>query len=160
MEAQLQEVLQIHSGEDEVEEKLHRLTVETSDLKVQLAEAEGEKLEAVRRLEAVQREKREMEQWIAELEKKGIAPVSLFCAVLLQLYTYCDFANIHVHVLSMTFTSWHVCEHFLQGDQSIALACLQIRSYVHLPSLQDNDRNLADVSLLIRTLFGAPRCPD
>ena len=72
LEAQLQEVLQqqSHTRADEVEEKLHRLTVETSDLRVQLAGAEGEKLEAVRRLEGVQREKREMEQWIAELEKK------------------------------------------------------------------------------------------
>ena len=85
LEAQLQEVLQTHTRVDEVEEKLHRLTVETSDLRVQLAEAEGEKLEAVRRLEGVRREKREMEQWIAKLEKKGTAPVSLFCAVLLQL---------------------------------------------------------------------------
>ena len=86
LETQLQEVLHTHSREDEVEEKLHRLTVETSNLRMQLAEAEGEKLEAVRRLEGVQREKREMEQWIAELEKKRIALVSLFCAVLLELY--------------------------------------------------------------------------
>ena len=94
LEAQLQEVLQTHSGEDEVEGKLHRLTVETSDLRLQLAEAEGEKLEAVRRLESVQKEKREMEQWIAELkaelkvEWKARRPVCLLVyAVLLELYT-------------------------------------------------------------------------
>ena len=92
LEAQLQAVLQqqAQTSKDEVEEELHRLTVETSDLRVQLAEAEGEKLEAVRRLEGARREKREMEQWIAELKAKvSWRVMEILCIAIDQLSLHC-----------------------------------------------------------------------
>ena len=60
--------------QSEEEEELHRLTVETSELRAKLVEAEDEKQEGKRRLEATHRQIEFFQQLIAELrEKKNAA---------------------------------------------------------------------------------------
>ena len=54
----------------ELEEQLHQLTVETSELRVKLVEAEDEKQEAVSRLESYGRKAEHLQQVIADLENK------------------------------------------------------------------------------------------
>ena len=67
-------VSRCQSEEEEEEEELHRLTVETSELRAKLAESEDEKQEGKRRLEATHRQMESFQQLIAELrEKKNAA---------------------------------------------------------------------------------------
>ena len=56
--------------QSEEEEELHRLTVETSELRAKLVEAEDEKQEGKRRLEATHRQIEFFQQLIAELREK------------------------------------------------------------------------------------------
>ena len=73
LQAQLQGVSRCQSEEEE-EEELHRLTVKTSELRAKLLEAEDEKQEGKRRLEATHRQMESFQQLIAELrEKKNAA---------------------------------------------------------------------------------------
>ena len=70
LQARLQGVSRCQSEEEE----LHRLTVETSELRAKLVEAEDEKQEGKRRLEATHRQMESFQQLIAELrEKKNAA---------------------------------------------------------------------------------------
>ena len=72
LQARLQGVSRCQSEEEE--EELHRLTVETSELRAKLVEAEDEKQEGKRRLEATHRQMDSFQQLIAELrEKKNAA---------------------------------------------------------------------------------------
>ena len=60
--------------EEEKEEELHRLTVETSELRAKLVEAENEKQEVERQLEATHRKIESFQELVAELrEKKNAA---------------------------------------------------------------------------------------
>ena len=60
--------------EEEKEEELHRLTVETSELRSKLVEAENEKQEVERQLEATHRKIESFQELVAELrEKKNAA---------------------------------------------------------------------------------------
>ena len=69
LQARLQGVSRCQSEEEE-----HRLTVETSELRAKLVEAEDEKQEGKRRLEATHRQMESFQQLIAELrEKKNAA---------------------------------------------------------------------------------------
>ena len=73
LQARLQGVSRCQSEEEE-EEELHRLTVETSELRAKLVEAEDEIQEGKRRLEATHRQIESFQQLIAELrEKKNAA---------------------------------------------------------------------------------------
>ena len=61
-------------SDEEEQEELHRLTVETSELRAKLIEAENEKQEAERRLEVTHRKIESFQELIAELrEKKNAA---------------------------------------------------------------------------------------
>ena len=72
LQARLQGVSRCQS--DEEEEELHRLIVETSELRAKLVEAEDEKQEGKRQLEATHRQIESFQQLIAELrEKKNAA---------------------------------------------------------------------------------------
>jgi len=60
--------------EEEKEEELHRLTVETSELRAKFVEAENEKQEVERQLEATHRKIESFQELVAELrEKKNAA---------------------------------------------------------------------------------------
>ena len=73
LQVRLQGVSRCQSEEEE-EEELHRLTVETSELRAKLVEAEDGKQEGKRRLEATHRQVESRQQLIAELrEKKNAA---------------------------------------------------------------------------------------
>ena len=54
----------------ELEEQLHQLTVETSEMRVKLVEAEDKKQEAVSQLESYGRKAEHLQQVIADLENK------------------------------------------------------------------------------------------
>ena len=72
LQTQLWEVCRCQLEEEE--EELHRLTVETSELRAKLVEAEDEKKEVERWLDATQRQMESFQQLIAELrEKKNAA---------------------------------------------------------------------------------------
>ena len=72
LQTQLWEVCRCQLEEEEGE--LHRLTVETSELRAKLVEAEDEKKEVERWLDATQRQMESFQQLIAELrEKKNAA---------------------------------------------------------------------------------------
>ena len=58
------------SDEEEEEEELHRLTVETSELRAKLVEAENEKQEVERRLEATHRKTESFQELEPELREK------------------------------------------------------------------------------------------
>ena len=81
LQARLQGVSRCQSEEEE--EELHRLTVETSELRAKLVEDEDEKQEGKRQLEATHRQMESFQQLIAELrEKKNAASqVVLECCV-------------------------------------------------------------------------------
>ena len=60
--------------DEEKEEELHRLTVETSELRAKLIKAENEKHEVERRLEATHRKTESFQELVAEFrEKKNAA---------------------------------------------------------------------------------------
>ena len=58
---------------DEKEEELHRLTVETSELRAKLVEAENEKQEVERQLEATHKKIESFQELVAELKEKKSA---------------------------------------------------------------------------------------
>ena len=68
LQARLQGVSRCQSEEEE--EELHRLTVETSELRAKLVEAEDEKQKGKRRLEATHQQMESFQQLIAELREK------------------------------------------------------------------------------------------
>ena len=73
LQTRLHGVNRCQSNEEE-EEELHRLTVETSELKAKLVEAENEKQEVKRQLEATHRKTESFKELVAELrEKKNAA---------------------------------------------------------------------------------------
>ena len=75
LQARLQGVSRCQSEEEE--EELHRLIVETSELRAKLVEAEDEKQEGKRRLEAAHRQMESFQRLIAELrEKKDVCVTS------------------------------------------------------------------------------------
>ena len=75
LETQLQTVSKYPpEEEEEEEEEVHRLVVETSELRAKLVEAEGEKWERERQLVAAHQKMELLQQLIAELrEKKSTA---------------------------------------------------------------------------------------
>ena len=72
LQAQLQTVGKYPSEEDE-EEEVYRLMVETSELRAKLVEAEDEKQEGKRQLEAIHRQREHLQQLIADLREKKCA---------------------------------------------------------------------------------------
>ena len=66
---------------EEKEEEVHRLMVETSELRVKLVEVEGEKWAGERQLEAVHRQKEHLQQLIADLREKKSAASKVDCCV-------------------------------------------------------------------------------
>ena len=71
LQARLQGVSRYRSEEEE--EELHRLMVETSELRAKLVEAEDEKQEGKRWLEATHQQMESFQQLIAELREKKFA---------------------------------------------------------------------------------------
>lgn len=79
LQSQLHKVKKCQPEEDE-EGNLHRLMVETSELRVKLLEAEHEKQEGERRLEAIHQQMESFQQLIAELrENKNDVPQVASC---------------------------------------------------------------------------------
>ena len=80
LEAQLQEVCKYSKEE---EEKVHRLTVETSELRAKLVEAERQKQEVEKQLEAAYHQMELLQHLIAELKerKKKCAASQVDCCV-------------------------------------------------------------------------------
>ena len=87
LQARLQGVSRCQSEEEE--EELHRLTVETSELKAKLVEAEDEKQEGKRQLEAIHRQIESFQQLIAELREKKNAASQVQCFVMYQSKSLC-----------------------------------------------------------------------
>ena len=78
----LQTDLQIvgkYPSEEEEEEEVYRLMVETSELRAKLVEAEGEKWERERRLVAAHQNMELLQQLIAELREKKSAASQVYC---------------------------------------------------------------------------------
>ena len=74
LQAQLQTVGKSEEEAEEEEEEVHRLVVETSELRAKLVEAEGEKWERERQLVAAHQKMELLQQLIADLrEKKSTA---------------------------------------------------------------------------------------
>ena len=80
LQAQLQTVGKYPSEEEE-EEEVHRLMVETSELRAKLVEVEGEKWERERRLVAAHQKMELLQQLIAELREKKSAASQVDCCV-------------------------------------------------------------------------------
>ena len=107
LQARLQGVSRCQSEEEE--EELHRLTVETSELRAKLVEAEDEKQEGKRRLEATHRQMESFQQLIAELrEKKNAAS---------QVVLECVCHIIHVPVCIVLPGSFFKCEYVFPKSQ-------------------------------------------
>ena len=81
LQAQLQTVSKYPPEEEEEEEEVHRLMVETSELRAKLVEAEGEKWERERRLVAARQKMELLQQLIAELSEKKSAASQVDCCV-------------------------------------------------------------------------------
>ena len=77
LQAQLQTVDKYPS--EDKEEEVHRLTVETSELRAKLVEAEGEKQERERQLEAIRRQMELLQQLTADLREKKSAASQVDC---------------------------------------------------------------------------------
>jgi len=80
LQAQLQTVSKYPSEEEE-EEEVHRLMVETSELRAKLVEAEGEKWERERQLVAAHQKMELLQQLIAELREKKSTASQVDCYV-------------------------------------------------------------------------------
>ena len=78
LQAQLQTVGKYPSEEEE-EEEVYRLMVETSELRAKLVEAEGEKWERERQLVAAHQKMELLQQLIAELREKKSAASQVDC---------------------------------------------------------------------------------
>ena len=90
LQARLQGVSRCQSEEEE--EELHRLTVETSELRAKLVEAEDEKQEGKRRLEATHRQ---MESFQLREKKNAASQVVIECIRItsyMYLFVYCYLA--------------------------------------------------------------------
>ena len=86
LQAQLQTVSKYPPDEEE-EEEVHRLMVETTDLRAKLVEAEGEKWERERRLVAAHQKMELFQQLIAELrEKKSAASQVDYCVYCVETF--------------------------------------------------------------------------
>ena len=70
LQTRLHAVNRCQSDEEEEEEELHRLTVESSELRAKLIKAENEKQEVERQLEATHRKMVSFQELIAELREK------------------------------------------------------------------------------------------
>ena len=88
LQAQLQAVSKYPSEEEE--EEVYRLTVETSDLRAKLVEAEGEKQKGKRQLEAIHQQKEHLQHLIADLREKKCAASKVDCCV----YIVCRARNL------------------------------------------------------------------
>ena len=77
LHAQLQTVSK-HPSEEE-EEEVHRLMVETSELRAKLVEAEREKWERERQLEVIHRQREHLQQLIADLRERKCAASQVDC---------------------------------------------------------------------------------
>ena len=73
LQSQLQEIGKCQLEEKKEEEDVHRLMVEASDLRAKLVEAEGEKQEGERRLEATYQHMEYLQQLTADLVEKNCA---------------------------------------------------------------------------------------
>ena len=82
LQAKLQTVGDYPSNmKDEEEEEMHRLMVETSELRAKLVEAEHEKWERERRLVSAHQKMELLQQLIAELREKKSAASQVDCCV-------------------------------------------------------------------------------
>ena len=81
LQAQLQTMGKYPSNMEEEEEEVHRLMVETSELKAKLVEAEHEKWERERRLVSAHQKMELLQQLIAELREKKSAVAQVNCCV-------------------------------------------------------------------------------
>ena len=79
LQAQLQTVDKYPS--EEKEDEVHRLMVETSELRVKLVEVEGEKQERERQLEAIHQQMEHLQQLIGDLREKESAASKVDCCV-------------------------------------------------------------------------------
>ena len=66
---------------EEKEEEVHRLMMDTSELRVKLVEVEGEKQEGERQLEAIHRQMEHLQQLIADLREKKCTASKVDCCV-------------------------------------------------------------------------------
>ena len=99
LQVRLQGMSECQSSEEE--EELHRLTVETSELRAKLVEAEDEKQEGKRRLEATHRQIESFQQLIAELrEKKNAASTCLYSATRLLLHVSTCLPNLTANTVA------------------------------------------------------------
>ena len=80
LQAQLQTVGKYLSEEEE-EEEVYRLMVETSELRASLVEIEGEKWEGKRQLEVIHRQREHLQQLIADLREKKCTASQVDCCV-------------------------------------------------------------------------------
>ena len=78
LHAQLQTVSKYPSEKEEKEE-VHRLMVETSDLRAKLVEAEDEKQERKRQLEVIHQQREHLQQLIADLRERKCAASQVDC---------------------------------------------------------------------------------
>ena len=81
LQARLQGMSECQSSEEE--EELHRLTVETSELRAKLVDAEDEKQEGKRWLEATHRQMESFQQLISDL-KETASQVGVYIRVLVS----------------------------------------------------------------------------
>ena len=77
LQSQLQEIGKCQLEEKKEEDEVHRLMVEASDLRAKLVEAEGEKQEGERRLEATYQHMEYLQQLIADLGEKKCAALQV-----------------------------------------------------------------------------------
>jgi len=95
--------------EEEEEEKLHRLTVETSELRAKLVGAENEKQEMERRLEATHRKMLYFQELVAELrEKSAASQVDMECVCPTSMCIDCVEAFVTIQkplLLVITFSN-------------------------------------------------------
>ena len=81
LQAQLRTVGKYLSEEEE-EEEVYRLMVETSELRASLVEIEGEKQEGKRQLEVIHQQRKHLQQLIADLRGKKCAASQVDCCEL------------------------------------------------------------------------------
>ena len=77
LQSQLQEIGKCQLEEKKEEDEVHRLMVEASDLRAKLVEAEGEKQEGERQLEATYQHMEYLQQLIADLGEKKCAALQV-----------------------------------------------------------------------------------
>ena len=78
LQAQLQ-TLDKYPSEEEEEDEVYRLMVDTSDLRAKLVEAEDEKQERKRQLEVIHRQREHLQQLIADLRERKCAASQVDC---------------------------------------------------------------------------------